>query len=479
MSFISRYLWRRNSVPGTSADFSQITRDAGTGLKNLTGRFGVGFLDVEWEDPNELIVPETESKILGKDIPCILARIYYPTELPAESVDPKSFGTWLPNSRYFPGYGYFLRLPTLVSSGIGRLLAANVRIKAREAVPLISIESSSKEQLPIAIFSHGLGGIRTTYSTLCCELASRGMIVVALEHRDGSAAMTVDRKGKVYPYRFGPSGISLPSIDYDYRAAQLRHRIHELRSTTRFIESIQEAGDFSPLLSPNKETAAILKQFKGRILSSRLILLGHSFGAGTCLAAAQEIMSVSCCIAWDPWMFPMPHPHLEAKRTDIDTLIVLNEKFTWPENDAAIHLFIESMYNTDNHLAKVRMLGCGHMDQSDLASIVPASIIKILRTGSSIPANPHQTIQINAELAAAHLSASFPMFDFEAKWTIPQVEAHNRQKEASISETVETGSIVEVLETPLAVEDQNVRNNNNNLEKIESLIKVEMLINYK
>ncbi|TVY88533.1 Platelet-activating factor acetylhydrolase, partial [Lachnellula willkommii] len=47
-----------------------------------------------------------------------------------------------------------------------------------------------KPIFPLIIFSHGLGGTRTTYSSVCGEFASYGFIVIALEHHDGSGPRT-------------------------------------------------------------------------------------------------------------------------------------------------------------------------------------------------------------------------------------------------------------------------------------------------
>lgn len=72
-----------------------------------------------------------------------------------------------------------MRIPRLISASAFRWLAGSLKLRAAENVPL----HTPKQQLPVIVFSHGLAGIRTTYSTICTDLASHGFIVAAIEHR--------------------------------------------------------------------------------------------------------------------------------------------------------------------------------------------------------------------------------------------------------------------------------------------------------
>ena len=98
------------------------------------------------------------------------------------------------------------------------------------------------------------------------------------------------------------------------------------------------------------------------------------------------------------------------------------------------------------------------MDQSDLASIIPARIIQILRPNASIPADHHRIIQANVDLIAAQLSYSFPMFSFDAKWKITQ-----------LSDLAHREISPELKEVDANVEET----------EIDSLIKLETFLNYK
>lgn len=45
---------------------------------------------------------------------------------------------------------------------------------------------SPEQKWLFILFSHGVGCSRLMYSSLCGELASRGYVVAAIEHRDGT-----------------------------------------------------------------------------------------------------------------------------------------------------------------------------------------------------------------------------------------------------------------------------------------------------
>ncbi|CAE6475610.1 unnamed protein product [Rhizoctonia solani] len=143
--------------------------------------------------------------------------VYYPT------TDDRPHGNrgvnWLPRPLHiatagwakFASRSYWLLWPLVY------LFARFIKLPAYADAPLRpQIESptsretdSSAETLtnstakwPLVIFSHGLAGGRFTYSDYCGRLASQGMVVIALEHRDGSgpSVMPTDEEtGKPIP----------------------------------------------------------------------------------------------------------------------------------------------------------------------------------------------------------------------------------------------------------------------------------------
>lgn len=145
----------------------------------------MGFVDYEWETPvtdkaqHEQDGPSPSTTVTNERY--TLARLYYPSLRVVTDEEWRGRANWIPSPAYLPGYGYYLKLPSFIGSPISRLIAGETSLWAIERAPIVPV--SERQRLPLVVFSHGLGGMRTTYSTVCTDLASHGYVVAALEHR--------------------------------------------------------------------------------------------------------------------------------------------------------------------------------------------------------------------------------------------------------------------------------------------------------
>lgn len=140
-----------------------------------------------------LPVPTGPHTVGCVDLMCDLAdqgtffRLYYPTNPTDIQRAYKQWPLWLPRKQYAHGYMYFLKKNTTIFGRLAHWLGGDVYVPVLWQAPLLR----SDEVFPVLIVSHGIGGNRTTLSTYCYQLASRGFVVAAIEHRDGTASMTL------------------------------------------------------------------------------------------------------------------------------------------------------------------------------------------------------------------------------------------------------------------------------------------------
>ncbi|CAG5124854.1 unnamed protein product, partial [Candidula unifasciata] len=99
----------------------------------------------------------------------------------------KQWPLWLPRKQYTHGYVHFLKKNKIVFGRLAHWMGGDVYVPVLWQAPLLK----SNDKFPVVIISHGIGGNRTTMSTYSYELASHGFVVASLEHRDGSASMTM------------------------------------------------------------------------------------------------------------------------------------------------------------------------------------------------------------------------------------------------------------------------------------------------
>ncbi|KAK3742583.1 hypothetical protein RRG08_023415 [Elysia crispata] len=146
-----------------------------------------------------LPVPTGSHTVGCVDLMCDVAdhgtffRLFYPTNPTDIHKAYKQWPLWLPRKQYAHGYMYFLKKNLTIFGRVAHWLGGDVYVPVLWQAPLLQ----SKDNFPVIIVSHGIGGNRTTQSTYCSELASRGFVVAAVEHRDGTASMTLCLKEQV------------------------------------------------------------------------------------------------------------------------------------------------------------------------------------------------------------------------------------------------------------------------------------------
>lgn len=228
----------------TSEEDNEPTRNArnSTGkrslrLPSLTGPFkDIGFLDTEFDGT-------------------IYARLYYPSiKAPSKARQ----APWIPSSPYYTSYGDFIGMPWIMSQLVTRYLVSSARIPAYEGVEALEGEQHLSS-LPLIVMSHGLGAFRTTYSAVCTQLASHGYLVAAIEHRDGSASLTLANKHTVVMHYKRPESVSAYDArqfsdrkmakaigGHAWRNSQLLQRVEETKKLLSILLQEHACESWSP-----------------------------------------------------------------------------------------------------------------------------------------------------------------------------------------------------------------------------------------
>ncbi|KAK0631910.1 platelet-activating factor acetylhydrolase, isoform II-domain-containing protein [Immersiella caudata] len=246
----------------------------------------------------------------------------------------------------------------------------------------VSNEQSGKPPIfPIVIFSHGLGGSRTSCSAICGELASLGFVVVALEHRDGSGArIFINKAGAAEEGGQEKEGDSTQNILYDtsphnkrgidteLRGAQMEMRLAEIEEAFYVLGSIN-AGHGEQLREQNLRKAGNVGLYLGSVT-----VMGHSFG-GTTAAQALRLDKfgwVGQAVLLDPW-----GPVLKTFQKPI--LSVGSEAFMhWTECYERIQQICREARDVGALCWSMTIKGSTHISQTDFARAIHLTIYSAL-----------------------------------------------------------------------------------------------------
>jgi len=263
--------------------------------------------------------------------------------------------------KYVGQYG-----PFAIPASPALLSLANASFPCLVGAPLAETQSP----FPVIIFSHGLAGNRLSYSQFCGELASHGVIVAAIEHRDGSGIASVVRhvdrnskttepqaKTKTSESGGHPKKAAVPYLVFEQvglrsfapdaseeelalRGAQLAMRKAEILECKHILERInsgegaevarESTRKLGTKLAEKKfklkessqnlnEHPELLSTWKDKLYMSFPSLVGHSFGGCTVLETLKGDSPFPLGIALDPWVEPLLTQKELEKRSNSNT----------------------------------------------------------------------------------------------------------------------------------------------------------------
>ncbi|POS73268.1 PAF-acetylhydrolase family member [Diaporthe helianthi] len=304
-------------------------------LPGYTGPYRVGALDIEYplETPRRVSDAEFKSKSDGDyafEVETVLFTLYYPISHKARGSTADKY-YWFPKpvSATAKGYARFLGLDNfffrgLLTGGLW-LVAGGIQIPAEVGAPLIpsaellnnisgtggdlaSVAEDDRDggghKLPVIIFTHGMLSSRTDYTHYLGELASRGVVVAAIEHRDGSSPASpiikageddAARASTRWRYAFGlddlappPDGSAARLDTPALKEAQLSFREAEIEATVDVLRALDSAPpSSSPFPNSRAPRNVDMSTFKGRLDTKALTIAGHSYGGTGALRALR------------------------------------------------------------------------------------------------------------------------------------------------------------------------------------------------
>lgn len=419
------------------------------------------------------------------ELETVLMTIYYPAALGSGTGEAPDGGkhwsreTWIPRPRISQSHGYgkfggigWLGLPFFASTTMFTklpafrnarpathwpphedLTSAGVRAKNEEGRPPHGGPKMPK--FPLMIFSHGLGGNRTMYSSLCGEFASYGFVVIAVEHRDGSGTRTFvnhnpegegsmeerEKKGDLehtqshkergygkidYMYPLNNAADTSPNnekgVDHELRDAQLQLRCAEILEAYRVISAIAE-GNGNHIAQRNMKTKGYVGgssrglagvdwgAWNNRIDLKHVTMTGHSFGAATTISVLRNVTTFSWVtqgIIYDIWAagLHMPSPDESAdNKLQVPILAINSEAFTyWRSNLDVVKDLVKEARNNDALAWLMTVRGTVHVNQSDLSILYPT----ICGLALKMTANPQRALDLNINASLEFLKLVLP-----------------------------------------------------------------------
>lgn len=276
-------------------------------IPNPSGTYPIGTLTFTVEDEDRLEL-YTEDPL---DTRKFAFRIWYP----ASNTGPNDPIQWIDAKEISRELAKGIGLPSFVLDQTSEIPS--------HSYWFTSI-SDEEENYPVVIVSHGWGGFMSLHTDLAEELASRGYIVVSIDHTYGSVA-TVFEDEIVYQ---------------NQEALPDREEANFLAAANQLVYTY--AGDIAKTLDYLEEmNTSETSFFEGRLDLENIGLIGHSTGGGADVAVALNDDRIDALIGLDAWVEPIQLTEIENGLT-IPAVLLRSEAWEVGYNNEHLYALIEN-----------------------------------------------------------------------------------------------------------------------------------------
>lgn len=303
-----------------------------------SGAFQVGTRSFE-------LVDEARRELYsGKDeARRFMIQVWYPAEVKA--TDARA--PWMENAEIFaPAIATYIDLPSYF---LDHLTLTDIPAY-QEAEP-----AASEAGFPIILFSHGWNGFNAQNAGQALELASRGYVVIGIQHTYG-AVTTVFPNGTIAPN--SPDALPRDGKDPNYEEVAR-------------VLARQWAEDMS--FSLDQLTAwneAEGNPFFGRLDVERVGVYGHSTGGGAAIQFCGTDGRCDAVLGMDPFMRPVA-AELIAEGIKKPSFFMFSQAWADDMGSPSGVLFGEFIQKAENNFGVIRIEGTKHYDFSDLPLFSP------------------------------------------------------------------------------------------------------------
>ncbi|WP_052022118.1 alpha/beta hydrolase family protein [Actinokineospora spheciospongiae] len=213
-----------------------------------TGQYAVGTTTRQWTDRTRTD-PDGAARV-------VVAQFWYPAAAATGARSPYLGATTAESTVVADGLAALFDLPGFLLDGLPRATTAST-----------PDAPAARGRFPLVLFSPGLGGVRTQNTAWAEELASRGYVVIGMDHPLDSAVVVLADGRAVH------TAVAATGDDEADRATAQRcaeTRALDLRFAMDELEDLDVAD---PVLA-------------GRLALDRTAVTGHSLGGGAALMAA-------------------------------------------------------------------------------------------------------------------------------------------------------------------------------------------------